>query len=126
MNVPEELQYTPEHEWVEVLADGRMKVGITDFAQDALGDIVYVELPEKGKKVSKGDLVAEIESTKSIGEVYAPIDGTVADTNEALSDAPDLINADPYGAAWLFILEPDESAELTGMLDSAGYRDQTG
>lgn len=125
MNTPEELQYTPEHEWVAVMSDGRMKVGITDFAQDALGDIVYVELPEKGKSVSKGDLVAEIESTKSIGEVYAPIDGIVSDTNEALGDSPDLINADPYGAAWLFIVEPAESAELSGMLDAAGYRAQT-
>jgi glycine cleavage system H protein len=125
MNVPEDLQYTAEHEWVAVLPDGRVKVGITDFAQDALGDIVYVDLPEQGKEVSKGDLVAEIESTKSIGEVYAPFDGTVVDVNEALGDAPDLINADPYGAAWLFIMEAAEGAELTDLLDAAGYREQT-
>lgn len=122
MKLPEELAYTPEHEWLAELEDGRLKIGITDFAQDALGDVVYVDLPETGKAVEAGAVVAEVESTKSVSEIYAPIAGTIADTNEALGDSPDLVNADPYGAGWFFIMQPAADADRSALIDAAAYR----
>ena len=122
MKVPEELQYTAEHEWIAELEDGRLKIGITDFAQDALGDVVYVDLPETGRMVEAGSAIAEVESTKSVSEIYAPVSGTIADTNEALGDSPDLVNADPYGAGWFFLLEPAPDADRSVFIDEAAYR----
>ncbi len=125
MNTPEELAYTAEHEWVAELGDGRLKIGITDFAQDALGDVVYVDLPTTPTTAEAGTVVAEVESTKSVSEIYMPISGTIVDTNEALGDSPDLVNADPYGAGWFFILEPAEDADRGALIDAAAYRAQT-
>lgn len=122
MNVPEELHYTADHEWIAELEDGRLKIGITDFAQDALGDVVYVDLPEPGRSVEAGATVAEVESTKSVSEIYAPVSGTIVDINEALADSPDLVNADPYGAGWFFLLEPAENADRGALIDGAAYR----
>ena len=122
MNTPEDLAYTAEHEWVAELADGRLKVGITDYAQDALGDVVYVDLPDAGGSFEAGGVVAEVESTKSVSEIYMPIAGTVDDTNEALADSPDLVNADPYGAGWFFIMTPAPDADRSALLDAAAYK----
>lgn len=121
MNTPEELAYTAEHEWVAELSDGRLKVGITDYAQDALGDVVYVDLPDEGATFELGGVAAEVESTKSVSEIYMPVAGTISDTNEALGDSPELVNADPYGAGWFFILTPDAGADRSGLLDAAAY-----
>ena len=121
MNTPEELAYTAEHEWIAELSDGRLKVGITDFAQDALGDVVYVDLPDSGGSFEAGGVVAEVESTKSVSEIYMPIAGTIDDTNEALGDGPDLVNADPYGAGWFFIMTPAEGADRSALIDAAAY-----
>lgn len=124
MNLPEDLQYTPDHEWIRPLGERTYRIGITDYAQDQLGDLVFVELPEAGKEVAPGDLMAEIESTKSVGEVYAPFAGKVAAVNQAAADQPDLINTSPYDEGWLVDLEieGDLPADL---LDAAGYRDLT-
>jgi glycine cleavage system H protein len=118
--IPEYLRYTAEHEWVAA-GDGPVRVGITDFAQDALGDIVYVQLPEPGTEVAAGDAFGEVESTKSVSEIYAPVSGRVTARNEALVDSPDLINTDPYGEGWLVELEPGDPASLSSLLDADGY-----
>jgi glycine cleavage system H protein len=118
--IPENLRYTAEHEWVAA-GDGPVRVGITDFAQDALGDIVYVQLPEPGTEVAAGDAFGEVESTKSVSEIYAPVSGRVTARNEALVDSPDLINTDPYGEGWLVELEPGDPASLSSLLDADGY-----
>ena len=119
MNVPNELLYTEEHEWLAV--DGsKIRLGITDFAQDQLGDIVYVDLPEVGAELEKGDTFSEVESTKSVGEVYAPLAGVVTARNEALTETPELVNSDPYGEGWL--IELTVEAKVEGFLDADGYR----
>jgi glycine cleavage system H protein len=122
--IPEDLRYTPEHEWV---APGgpAVKVGITHFAQDALGDIVYVQLPEPGTAVQAGEAFGEVESTKSVSEIYAPLSGTVVARNDRLADEPELINTDPYGAGWLVEIEPTEPDRVEQLLDAAGYRELT-
>lgn len=125
MNIPDELHYTAEHEWIAELEDGRLRIGITDFAQDALGDVVYVDLPEPGRMVEAGSTVAEVESTKSVSEIYAPISGTIVEINEALADSPDLVNIDPYGAGWFFLLKPAPDADRSGFIDGAAYRTLT-
>ena len=123
MNVPNELLYTEEHEWIAV--DGsKIRLGITDFAQDQLGDIVYVDLPDVGSELAKGDTFAEVESTKSVGEVYAPLAGVVTAHNEALADTPELVNSDPYGEGWL--IELTVEADVEGFLDADAYRALTG
>ena len=124
--IPEELRYTAEHEWVaETPGGGRYRVGVTDYAQQALGDVVYVQLPETGSTVTAGAALGEVESTKSVSEIYTPVTGTVVATNEALADQPELINSDPYGAGWLVEIEPGADVELGDLLDAAGYRDLT-
>ncbi len=124
MKVPEDLSYTPEHEWVRRLGEGSVRIGITDYAQDQLGDVVYVEIPEQGRRVSAGDLIAEIESTKSVGEVYAPFSGTITGINQAVADQPDLVNTSPYDDGWL--VELDLDGELPGdLLDASAYRELT-
>jgi glycine cleavage system H protein len=123
MDIPEDLRYSPEHEWVRV--DGtRVRVGITDYAQDALGDIVFVSLPEVGARLTAGQAFGEVESTKSVSDVYAPVAGTVAARNEALEATPELVNSDPYGDGWLIVITPSEdagSASSEGLLDAAAY-----
>lgn len=125
--IPEQLRYTAEHEWVTVSSDdgSTHKVGITDFAQDALGDIVYVQLPDVGTEVKAGESLGEIESTKSVSELYAPISGTVVARNEALGDAPDLVNTDPYGEGWLVEIRPSDASATGNLLDAAAYRELT-
>lgn len=120
--IPEDLRYTAEHEWVAGDGSGPVRVGITHFAQDALGDIVFVQLPEEGTAVQAGDPVGEVESTKSVSEIYAPLSGTVVATNATLSDEPELINAEPYAAGWLLEIVPDDPAAVAALLDAAAYR----
>jgi glycine cleavage system H protein len=118
--IPEDLRYTSQHEWIAP-GGGAVKVGITDFAQGELGDIVFVELPEPGRAVTAGEPFAEVESTKSVSEIYAPITGTVVARNEALTGEPELINSDPYGGGWLVQIEPANAADVDQLLDAAGY-----
>lgn len=125
MQVPEDLRYTEEHEWVRKLDGSRVRIGITDYAQDQLGDVVYVELPEVDSTVSKEDLVAEIESTKSVGEVYAPFAGTVVAANADVAESPELINTSPYEEGWLAEIEVDGEVAMDDLLDAAAYRDLT-
>src|SRR6478672_3740178 len=121
MEFPEQLRYSEEHEWVAV--DGaQARVGITDFAQDALGDVVYVELPGTGANVLAHASCAEVESTKAVSEIFSPVTGTVVDVNEALNDAPEQLNADPYGAGWIFVVEMADPSEVDSLLDAAAYR----
>jgi glycine cleavage system H protein len=117
---PDDLKYTPEHEWARVDGD-TVTVGITSFAQEALGDIVYVQLPAAGTDITAGEPIGEVESTKSVSDVYAPVSGVVAERNAALEARPELINEDPYGEGWLFRLTPTDAASVSGLLDSAGY-----
>ncbi|MEU4641826.1 glycine cleavage system protein GcvH [Micromonospora sp. NPDC023814] len=123
--IPEDLRYTAEHEWVAGDGGGPVRVGITHFAQDALGDIVFVQLPDVGAVVAAGESLGEIESTKSVSEIYAPLGGTVAARNEALGDTPEVINTDPYGAGWLVEITPDDPAAVEGLLSADAYRELT-
>jgi glycine cleavage system H protein len=121
MNLPEDLRYTKDHEWVKV--DGsRVRIGITDYAQDALGDVVFVQIPEDGAAVDSGATISEVESTKSVSEIYAPVTGTVVAVNAELGDAPERLNDDPYGEGWICELEVSDTAQLDGLLDVAAYR----
>ena len=123
MNIPEELRYSTEHEWARRLDDGsRVRIGITDFAQDALGDVVYVDLPAVGTKVEASEAVGELESTKSVSEMYAPIGGIVVAVNEALADNPQLLNDDPYGEGWLIEIDAGDISQFVALLDAEGYR----
>jgi glycine cleavage system H protein len=121
---PDDLKYTAEHEWVKSPgeAEGSVRIGITHYAQDALGDIVYVSLPELGETVSAGSACGELESTKSVSDVYAPLNGEVVARNDALDATPELVNNDPYGEGWLFELVPTDSAHVDALLDSAAYQ----
>jgi glycine cleavage system H protein len=121
MNVPDDRRYTQDHEWAR-LEDGRVRIGITDYAQDALGDVVFVQLPERGTKVEAGASFSEVESTKSVSDIYAPVAGTVVDVNAELADAPQRINEDPYGEGWICVIEPAEVASIESLLDAEGYR----
>jgi glycine cleavage system H protein len=123
--IPEELRYTAEHEWVAGDAGEPLRVGITHFAQEALGDIVYVQLPDEGTVVKAGEAFGEVESTKSVSEIYAPLSGTVVETNSLLVDAPELINTDPYDAGWLVKIEADDYADLASLLTPEAYRQLT-
>ena len=121
---PEDLKYTSEHEWVRSPgeAEGSVRIGITDYAQDALGDIVYVSLPEVGADVADGSAVGELESTKSVSDVYAPLAGSVVARNEALDATPELVNSDPYGEGWLFEIVPSDAAAVDALMDAEAYR----
>jgi glycine cleavage system H protein len=124
--IPEDLRYTTQHEWVGPPPAGTaLRVGITHFAQDSLGDIVYVQLPDPGTRVTAGEAFGEVESTKSVSELYAPVTGTVVARNDELAEHPELVNSDPYGAGWLVEIEPAEPAAADGLLDAAAYRDLT-
>jgi glycine cleavage system H protein len=121
MEFPERLRYTNEHEWA--LAEGdRVRVGITDFAQDALGDVVYVDVPEEGTEVRAGEAFGEVESTKSVSDLFTPVTGRVAERNARLADTPELINQDPYGEGWIIVVEMTDRSELEGLMDAQAYR----
>jgi glycine cleavage system H protein len=120
MNVPEDLRYTSDHEWAR-LEDGQIRIGITDYAQDALGDVVFVQLPAPGATVQAGESFAEVESTKSVSDVYAPVSGTVVEINSDLGDSPQRLNEDPYGEGWLCLIQPDDAESLSSLLDAEGY-----
>lgn len=115
-------KFTDDHEWLRLEEDGRITVGITDFAQDSLGDVVYVELPEEGQTVKDGDEVAVIESVKAAGEIKMPLSGTVVEVNTALADKPELVNSDPMGEGWFFRIEPDDTAALDQLMDEDAYK----
>jgi len=123
--IPEDLRYTAEHEWVAGDAGEPVRVGITHFAQEALGDIVYVQLPELHTAVKAGEAFGEVESTKSVSEIYAPLSGTVVEINDLLTDAPELINTDPYDAGWLVKIAPDDYADVEALLSPEAYRELT-
>ena len=121
MEFPDQLRYTKEHEWVAV--DGASgRVGITDFAQDALGDVVFVRLPDVGANVSAMSSIAEVESTKSVSDIYAPVSGTVAEVNAGLESTPEQLNQDPYGDGWMFVIEMSDASQVDSLLDAAAYR----
>lgn len=122
-DVPANLSYTAEHEWVSsVTADGTVRVGITDHAQSALGDVVYVDLPETGESVEANGTFGEIESTKSVSDLFAPVNGEIVAINEALEDDPSLVNSDPYGEGWLVEIKPENEADLENLLDAEAYQ----
>ncbi|NIH80900.1 glycine cleavage system protein GcvH [Amycolatopsis viridis] len=121
MSAPEELRYTEEHEWVATRADDVVRVGITEYAQDQLGDVVFVDLPEAGKSVTAGEPFGEIESTKSVSELFAPVDGEVVAVNDAVADSPELINSDPYGEGWLVEIRVSDPDAPSGLLDADAY-----
>jgi glycine cleavage system H protein len=121
MNVPEDRRYTADHEWVLADGDG-VRVGITDYAQDALGDVVFVQLPERGATVTAGESFSEVESTKSVSDIYAPVNGTVNEVNNDLVDAPQRINEDPYGTGWICVIAISDRAEYDTLMDAESYR----
>jgi glycine cleavage system H protein len=123
--IPEDLRYTSEHEWVRVTDSGTVVFGITDYAQDALGDIVFVDLPAPEATLDAGSTCGEVESTKSVSDIYAPISGVVVARNDALADTPEVINADPYGDGWLLEVRPDDVAGVQALLDAAAYSAMT-
>ncbi len=121
MNIPEDLHYSTDHEWVR--RDGDVvTIGITDYAQDALGDVVFVEPPDLGTQVASGDSITEVESTKSVSDIYAPVSGELTSANDALDDQPELLNNDPYGEGWICSIRMSDPAQLDGLLDAAAYR----
>jgi glycine cleavage system H protein len=118
---PEDLKYTTDHEWVRVVSDTVVRFGITDYAQDALGDIVYVSLPEVGASIAAGDACGEVESTKSVSDLFAPVTGSVSARNDALGATPEVVNADPYGEGWMVEVQLSDAGQLAQLLDSTGY-----
>ncbi|MCQ3809862.1 MAG: glycine cleavage system protein GcvH [Acidimicrobiia bacterium] len=124
MNVPGELRYSEDHEWIKVEGN-RVSLGITDYAQDALGDVVFIELPPVGTDVACGEPFSEVESTKSVSEIYAPVSGVVVEVNNDLIDHPERLNEDPYGEGWICVIEASDLSELENLLDAAAYTDLT-
>jgi len=121
MNIPDDLRYSTDHEWAR-LEDGKVRIGITDYAQDALGDVVYVDVPAVGTDVKLNDSFSEVESTKSVSDIFAPVAGTIVEVNAGLADAPERLNADPYGEGWICVIEPTDAAEVDALLDAGAYR----
>lgn len=121
MNIPEDLLYAQNHEWVRRQDDGTLRIGITDFAQDALGDVVFVDLPDVGRDLGSNEPFGEIESTKSVSDLYSPTNGEVVEVNEELEDQPELVNQDPYGDGWMIVLQPSPDAALDHLMDAAAY-----
>jgi glycine cleavage system H protein len=121
MSVPEDLRYSSDHEWARV-EDGLVRIGITDYAQDALGDVVFVQVPSIGTDVKAGDRFSEVESTKSVSDIYAPISGTIVEVNADLADEPQRINDDPYGDGWICVIRPADASEVEELLDAAAYQ----
>ena len=124
--IPEDLRYSSDHEWLRITGETTVQLGITDYAQDSLGDIVFVQMPEPGTTVSPGDAIGEVESTKSVSDIFAPVTGTVLRRNDALDGQPELINNDPYGDGWMIEIELADPAELEDLLDAAGYAEVAG
>lgn len=124
--IPDNVRYTADHEWAVATESGSVRIGITDYAQNSLGDIVFVQLPDVGADVTAGDPVGEVESTKSVSDVLAPIDGTVVARNDQLDDTPELVNSDPYGDGWLYEVTPADPAAVDELLDAAGYAEVIG
>jgi glycine cleavage system H protein len=122
MSVPDELRYSKDHEWIRVEGDV-VRVGITDYAQDALGDVVYVQVPSVGTEVKLGDSFSEVESTKSVSDIYAPVSGVVVEVNDLLGDEPQKVNDDPYGDGWLCTIRVSDATQIDALLDAAAYRD---
>jgi glycine cleavage system H protein len=121
MNIPDDLRYSSDHEWAR-LEEGKVRVGITDYAQDALGDVVFVQVPEVGTRVEAGSQLSEVESTKSVSDIYAPVAGSVVEINDELADSPQRLNEDPYGDGWICLIQPDDAGELDRLLDAEAYR----
>jgi glycine cleavage system H protein len=121
MDVPDDLRYSTDHEWVRV-EDGRARIGITDYAQDALGDVVYIAVPSVGTVVKAGEGISEVESTKSVSDIYAPLSGSIVEVNDALVDAPQVLNEDPYGSGWLCVIELSDPTEVDTLLRPEDYR----
>ena len=121
MNVPDDLKYSTDHEWIRV-EGSRITVGITDYAQDALGDVVFVQVPEQGAVVAAGQGISEVESTKSVSDIYAPLAGTIAEVNADLESTPEQLNGDPYGDGWICVIEVEDPSTVAGLLDAAAYR----
>lgn len=121
MNIPEDLRYSADHEWVR-LEGNRARIGITEYAQDALGDVVFVQVPDVGAEVTSGGTVSEVESTKSVSDVYAPVSGTVVEVNADLGDAPQRVNEDPYGEGWICVIELSDPSQYQSLLDAEAYR----
>ena len=126
LEYPQDLRYTAEHEWVRSADDGTVRIGITSFAQDSLGDVVYVSLPAVGDTVAQGDACGEVESTKSVSDLYAPLAGEVTAVNESLDATPELVNTDPSGEGWMYELRPADAAAVEALLDPAAYQAQLG
>ena len=124
LEYPSDLRYTAEHEWVRASDDGTVRIGITSFAQDALGDVVYVSLPGVGDTIAVGDACGEVESTKSVSDLYAPLAGEVSAVNASLDASPELVNSDPYGEGWMYELKPSDAAAVEGLLDVEAYQQQ--
>lgn len=124
MHVPDDRRYSRDHEWA-LEEGGRVRVGITDYAQDALGDVVYVQLPDLGAIVTAGESMGEVESTKSVSDVYAPVSGRVVEVNAELSEVPNRLNDDPYGEGWICLIEPDDASTLAALMDHEAYRQLT-
>jgi glycine cleavage system H protein len=122
MEYPEDLRYTREHEWVRDEGDGRVRIGLTDYAQHALGDVVYVDIPEVGATVTAAHSLGEVESTKSVADVFSPVSGTIVERNAALEDRPELVNRAPFGEGWIVVIEVSDPSELGGLLDAAAYQ----
>jgi glycine cleavage system H protein len=121
MNIPDDLRYSSDHEWAR-LEDGRIRMGITDYAQDALGDVVFVQVPQQGSTVERGATFSEVESTKSVSDIYAPVSGTIVAVNDDLGDSPQRLNEDPYGDGWICIIEPSDPSQVDELMDAAAYR----
>jgi len=121
MEVPPELRYSMDHEWVRIEGD-LQRIGITDYAQDALGDVVFVDVPEVGRAVAAAEAFSEVESTKSVSDIFAPVAGTIVEVNDTLADQPELLNSDPYGDGWICVIDPDDPAAVDQLMDAASYR----
>lgn len=122
MSVPDDLRYTQDHEWVRPEADGTLTIGITDYAQGSLGDVTYVELPEVGRKFGPGEVFGVVESVKAASDLYVPVAGEITAANADLANAPEQVNQDPYGAAWMIRIKPDDPAAVNGLMDATAYR----
>ncbi len=124
--IPQDLHYSSDHEWIRTAGEDIVRIGITDFAQNSLGDIVFVQMPEAGTDVSPGDSIGEVESTKSVSDIFAPVTGTVVARNDALDSTPELVNADPYGDGWMIEVQLSDPGELSDLLDASAYAELTG
>jgi glycine cleavage system H protein len=125
MQTPEDLRYSPDHEWIRIEGGKRARLGITDYAQDALGDVIFVELPAVGTAVGSGQVISEVESTKSVSEIYAPVDGEIIEVNTDLVDAPEKLNADPYGEGWICLIELSSGFDPSELMDARAYIQMT-